>query len=234
MGRAFAILQEYPYLAGSLQLCVLAVAALACSPRAHWRPGLLCGLMGAPWALLELAWVPRYWAPVRLTTLAGVGVEDVLFAAGTGVLGFACAILPLRSRLRYEFRRRELALAAVTALPVATVVHVCLYWAGAGVGCEVVIPIAAAAVVLLALAPHRWPLAAWGCAGFTLIYFGAVKLLYATLPHFRSQWNLPALSGVTLLGVPLEEVAWGAAFGAAWPLAVAAGLGLRLAREDEA
>jgi len=50
------------------------------------------------------------------------------------------------------------------------------------------------------------------------VYWAVLKLWHLLVPSFGAQWNSEALWGPTVFGVPLDEVAWAAAFGLAWPL----------------
>ena len=63
-----------------------------------------------------------------------------------------------------------------------------------------------------------WPLTLAGAAGYVLVYVAVLKLWHVVVPSFGAQWNREALWGPAVFGVPLDEVAWAAAFGLAWPL----------------
>ena len=72
--------------------------------------------------------------------------------------------------------------------------------------------------VLLYLRRSFWKLAAYGSVTFAAAYTLFVSVAFALHPGFARQWNPEALSGLLLIGVPVEEIAWGLAFGAIWPL----------------
>jgi hypothetical protein len=72
-------------------------------------------------------------------------------------------------------------------------------------------------VVILWRRRDLWPLAVTGALGYTLVYVAVLKLWYELVPGFGAQWNAVALWGPMVFGVPLDEVAWAAAFGLAWP-----------------
>ena len=59
--------------------------------------------------------------------------------------------------------------------------------------------------------------AVYGRAGLRVPAFG----MKSANPGFVRAWNPAALSGFQFLGAPAEEIAWGVAFGAVWPLFVA-------------
>ncbi len=52
---------------------------------------------------------------------------------------------------------------------------------------------------------------------FAGLYFVSLALMNLIFPSWiASTWNLPALSGILLIGVPLEEILFGFAFGTLW------------------
>lgn len=52
---------------------------------------------------------------------------------------------------------------------------------------------------------------------FLALYAAFMLLLVVLTPGYIQQvWNLPALSGVLLFGIPLEELAFGFSFGMYW------------------
>jgi hypothetical protein len=73
-----------------------------------------------------------------------------------------------------------------------------------------------------------WPLAAAGSPAYAVLYVVTLKIWYVLVPSFGAQWNAGALWGPTVLGIPLDEVVWAAAFGMAWPMFAAYLLDARL------
>jgi len=52
---------------------------------------------------------------------------------------------------------------------------------------------------------------------FILIYFITFSLLNLFFPGYtEAVWNLSAISGIIIIGVPLEELLWAFTFGLYW------------------
>lgn len=214
-------LQIYPYLASSLANVFLFLLLAAVAPSEVRRFALSGAVLALPCALQARLDVPGYWNPVRLFTAWGIGVEDFLCAFS--LTGLACLLAAWPARrailLTASFRgsfARYLVIAAAglgsrlvlraLAVPVNTAL----------VGSTVLL-----AVAILCLQPARWPLALAGALCFAPAYFLLVKGAFMLLPGYPAQWNRAVLWGPTVAGVPLEELVWGWALGAAWPLATA-------------
>jgi hypothetical protein len=79
------------------------------------------------------------------------------------------------------------------------------------------IALLAAAVASVACRPDLWRRTLLGAAVFSLLYFVFFLALVTADPQYvRAVWNLSALSGVLVFGIPLEELLFAAALGAAW------------------
>lgn len=206
-------------------LLLLAVWAGVYLLRRRLRRKLLW--MGWTTALLGLSeplFVPRYWSPPTLFDLAartGFDLESLVFAFAAGGLA-ACALdaltgreprpLPAMERDLPRHRWHRLALLSPVLLfiplhlltPLNPIYSACLALAGG-------------ALSTAACRPDLAPRLAYGALIFLAIYFVFFWSLAATHPSYvPAVWNLPALSGVLLLGVPLEELLFAATLGAAW------------------
>ncbi len=51
---------------------------------------------------------------------------------------------------------------------------------------------------------------------FMVLYFVLFALTVAAMPSFVGSWNLSALSGILVMGVPLEELMFAFTFGMMW------------------
>jgi hypothetical protein len=176
-----------------------------------------------PFALTEPLFVPRYWNPPSLFGLAqrtGFDVESLIFCFG---IGGVCAVLynivtarDLRSMgmgerhaRRHRYHRVAL-LVPVAAFPALSP----LPWN----------PIYPAIVVLglggAATVACRPDLARTTLLGGLLFlgYYALFMFLLVWLEpgYIARVWNLPALTGVVIGGVPLEELLFGFAFGTYW------------------
>lgn len=209
------IARTYPYLAGSTLLLTLAAVSLATAGR-RWPIVAAGGVLAIPCAAWGLAFVPAYWAPRRIDSLP-FGVEDVLFQCSCGCLAwrFALAAAPLAAR-SVDWRRAIVAGAAVTAVHVPTTLA--LWWAGMPLMAATVAAGAVVTLLLLGRRPEAIPGAFRSGLRFACVYGCAAAAILALFPAFRDAWNPAALSGASLLGLPVEEWAWGLAWGTCWSL----------------
>lgn len=180
---------------------------------------LRTGLGTALFGLTEPLFVRAYWNPPSLFDLAqrtGFDIESVIFAFSIG--GIAAALYNLATRQasrpvvptgRHRFHRMALALPAL--------VFVTLAFAGWNPIYPALIAMAAGGVGAVLCRPD---LTTKTLAG-GLLFFGFYAFLMLGLeigaPGYIEQvWNLPALSGLRIAGIPLEELLFGFAFGLYW------------------
>lgn len=174
--------------------------------------------------LTEPIFVPRYWNPPSLFDLAhrtGFDIESIIFAFAIGggavilydwIFPQKYADMSLTERHSSTHRYHRLALVA------APLTFFILYSATA------LNPIYSAVIALMA-----GGLATWLCrpdlkkkmfvsaALFTVLYFVYFQTLLIAYPGYVSEvWNLSALSGVLILGIPLEELMFAFAIGFMW------------------
>jgi hypothetical protein len=221
-------LAAYPYLAHSLIDLLILLAVLAVCPAELRRRCFACGIIALPAAAQAAIDTPGYWTPARIISVAGVGPEDLIFCFTVGALGCLASTGPIPKRVEWRPSWRNIAVRLPLTLAVGAAARLAAIGLGAGPSAELIAPVVAAAAFLLALEPRQWLLGALGVAGFTPVYTGLVAFGFHLFPSHALQWNPAVLWGTALGGVPLAEIAWAAAFGAAWPLTLAAVFGLRL------
>lgn len=214
------LIQEYPYLTFSLGLLGLFGVAYWSFPGQR-RPILLGAVLSAPYAFASLVFVPAYWNPVRLVTFLRTGPEDLLFSFATGGLAWLAAVWPVRAQLVLRIQphrliRRYLALGACGILLV-----VFCRGGGLGVMTSSLAAMLTVGAYLLWRQRDLWVLSAAGAAVFAVFYFVFVFACFALSPEFPLYWNGEHLWGLSLAGVPVDELAWSAGFGGVWPLLLA-------------
>ena len=216
------ISDQYVWLVWSCALLVPWLGVYASYPGQR-NEMLWASLATMPFGLTEPLFVPDYWSPPSLFDLArttGFDIESLVFSFGIGGIG---AVL-------YNFLLgRELT--PVAAAERHSAHHRLHYWAMAVPFVSFAVlyvlpwnPIypAIAAMLLGALA------AVWcrrdlvgktwiGSALFSGYYAVFLLGIEWTAPgYIERTWNLGALSGVRIVGMPLEELLFAAAFGAYW------------------
>lgn len=218
---------DQPYLTLAL---LLAAAALAWCARFPPRPGpaLWAAVTAAPFGLFDYVYfVPAYWTPVQWRW-GGVGFSDLVFTGASGCLAWVLATAPRRVALQAAWAPGRVA----RRLGGGLLLGLALAGAVAATG----VPMHQASLVAMALG---WGVLAWRSRGprwlgpvggpaFAAVYVAAWRAADALTPGFAAQWNPAALSGLAVVGVPLEEVVWALAFGAVWPACVAYVLDVRV------
>jgi hypothetical protein len=186
------------------------------------RVSALTSLLG----LTEPIFVPEYWNPPSLFELAqrtGFDIESLIFSFAIGGIGGigagvyrvllrrALRALPVSERHAWRHRFHRLASAApVLAFPPLYL----LPWNPIYPATTALL-IGGAANVLCR--PDLLHGSVTGGLLFAALYALFMALLIAFAPGYIEQvWNLPALSSIRPAGIPIEELAFGFAFGTYW------------------
>jgi hypothetical protein len=218
------VFSAYPYLLLSLALVTLAVGLVALLPRSRTR-AVYSGLMSMPSSLLSFVFVPEYWQPTRLMDFE-LGAEDLLFSFATGVIVWVIAEEGCAGRFVFDRLRARGVLRHLTCAGIFMAVFLPAWWLGAGPMDATLFGAATVGVRLLWPCRRLGRLALTAGVGFSLLYLLVLKAVLVTYPEsFLGSWKLGALWGWQLVGIPAEEMAWAAAFGALWPLTVAYAFG---------
>ena len=177
----------------------------------------------APFGLAEPLFVPEYWNPPSLFELAqriGFDIESIIFSFAIG--GIAAVLYniitrkrvePVRPGERHDLRRRWHRWAVATPFALFPILYF-LPW-------NVIYP-AIAAMITGAIAavwcrPDLKVNTLIGGVLFLAIYTVFLLGLKWSAPGYTEEvWNLEALSGGLIFGLPLEELVFAFAFGLFW------------------
>lgn len=188
--------------------------------RTMWRVSLVTALLG----LTEPLFVPKYWNPYTLFDLArrtGFDLESLLFSFAIGGIVFAAyevffRMTPSESMAgeRHERRHRHHLLAVASPFLVFLIVAIATK----------LNPIYSSAIALVAgffatLFCRRdlWLKMIVSGGLFLAVYFIVFVFFNLAFPGYVvAVWNLKAISGVRLAGVPLEELMFAFTFGLYW------------------
>jgi hypothetical protein len=215
---------DHPYLTLSLLGLVLVLAIMYRLPRRR-RGILIGGLLGAPFGMLSFEFVPDYWDPafafpVHFGGSFAFSLDDLLFSFVTGALAwfFATGASNGALELRADARRillRFLALGVpgvtlarllkITVLPELPMI-------------ATMISIAVMTGVYIRLKPWALAPAAGACWRFVAAYAVFIAAMIALFPGSLAYWDTPHHPSFSLLGLPLWELAWAAAYGLVFPL----------------
>jgi len=176
----------------------------------------------ALFGLTEPIFVPAYWNPPSLFELAqrtGFDVESIIFSFAIGGIGATLYKMVTRTHLApvgigqrseplHRFHRFGLLVAPVAFVPLTLPPWNVIY--------AVIVALALGSVASVICRPHLVRTAIVGGLFFFGLY--AVFMFGLTLidGYIPQVWNLPALSGLLIGGIPLEELLFGAAFGMYW------------------
>lgn len=213
---------HYVWLAWSSAFLLPWIALYLASPvfrREMLRVSAATSLLG----LTAPIFVPEYWNPPSLLELAqrtGFDLESLIFCfaiGGIGAFGYNAfgrrKLQPMSHDERHASRHRfhRLALAApILAFPPLYL----LPWNPIYPG---IFALAIGGVANVMCRPDLARNTLLGGALFAGLYAVFMILLIVAAPGYVEQvWNLPALSGIRPGGIPLEELAFGFAFGTYW------------------
>jgi hypothetical protein len=177
----------------------------------------------APFGLTEPMFVPEYWNPPSLFELAqrtGFDIESIIFSFAIGGIGAVLYNVLTRKRLErlvLEERhgRRHLWHRWALAVPFASFpILYFLPWNPVYAGIAAMVLGAIAAVLCR---PDLKPNALLGGVLFLAVYVIFLLGLKWSAPGYIEQvWNLKALSGIVIYGLPMEELLFGFSFGLVW------------------
>lgn len=184
-----------------------------------WRASLATAVFG----LTEPIFVPEYWNPPSLFELAqrtGFDIESLIFSFAIGGLGAISynaltrtRPAPVAARERrdplHRFHRVSLLVPIAAFGPLALVPWNSIYAA--------VVALALGSGASLICRPRLARKTFIGGAlflGFYAVFMWGLK--WFAPGYIEQVWNLPALSGVLIDGIPLEEFLFGASFGLYW------------------
>lgn len=180
-------------------------------------------LFTMPFGLTEPLFVPAYWSPPSVFDLArttGFDIESLIFSFGIGGVG---AVLydvisgrlstPVAATERH-LRRHVIHRWAIAAPFISFPILYLFPW-------NPIYPAIAAMVLGAAAAIFCRPDLAWKTwigAVLFLAYYTVflIGMEWSAPGYIERVWNMKALSGLTVAGMPIEELLFAAAFGAYW------------------
>ena len=212
----------HEWIAFSLILLAIWLAIFLAMPAARKRI-LWASLLTAPFGLTEPLFVPEYWIPPSLFDLArttGFDIESIIFSFAFGGIGVALYNLAFQQRdksvskeemhsSRHRFHKIAIASPAIIFLALYFSTNLNPIYTSS------IAMFAGGIATLLCRPDLKKNVLAGGIlfAGFYFVFFEIINLIF---PYFVNVWNFSAISGIKILGVPLEEVMFGFTFGMMW------------------
>lgn len=213
---------HYVWFVWSSALLILWLAAYAGFPRQR-KEMLWASLFTTPFGLTEPLFVPSYWNPPTLFNLAqntGFDLESLIFSFGIGGIGAILyniltgsipVALPPADRAAPRHKLHTWALA------VPFVLFPFLYLLRWNPIYSAIVAMGFGAIAALSCRPDLAAKISVGSVLFLAYYTLFLLGLEWTSPGYIERvWNLPALSGLEIAGLPIEELLFAMAFGAYW------------------
>ncbi len=180
------------------------------------------------WTLLfgftEPLFVPEYWSPPSLFDLAtktGFDLESLLFSFAIGGVGavlyrliYPARLEPMTEQQKRHPRHRLHRF--ILFMPVALFALLALLTPLNHIYCGVIALFVGGIATLYCRPDLKRKIWVGGMLflSFYAVYFGSLLLVFPD--YVERYWNLKALSGILVLGIPLEELLFGFTFGMYW------------------
>ncbi|MEZ4963333.1 MAG: lycopene cyclase domain-containing protein [Saprospiraceae bacterium] len=174
--------------------------------------------------LTEPLFVPEYWAPPSLFNLAdktGFDIESFLFSFAIGGIGavlyrlvFPANLSPFDEHEKQHARHRMHRV--ILFLPVAVFLVLAVFTGLNHIYCGVIALFLGGVATLYCRPDLKYKIWVGGLLFLALyaVYFGSLLLFF---PDFvDNHWNLAALTGIKVIGIPLEELLFAFTFGMYW------------------
>ena len=180
-------------------------------------------MLMAPFGLTEPVFVPEYWNPPSLFELAqrtGFDIESIIFSFAIGGIAAVLYNVILRKQMevlsraerhhmRHRWHRWALAVPFV-AFPILYFLPWNPIYAG-------ITAMALGAIAAVLCRPDLKAETLLGGVLFLALYSIFLLGLKWSAPGYIEQvWNLKALSGIVIYGLPIEELMFGFSFGLVW------------------
>lgn len=214
---------EFVYLLGSLLLVVFWAGLFIALPKSR-KKMMRVSLLTLPLGLTEPIFVPSYWAPPTVFNLANlyrVDLESFIFSFAIG--GVASVIYETLGENRKKMPSREMIFERhrFHRLAVLTPIFVfALLYSTSAINpiYSTILALLAGAVATCLCRPDLKAMMIKGALIFSIVYFIIfwTTFVLAFAGYVSHVWKLTSLSGILIVGVPLEELLFAATLGAMW------------------
>jgi len=190
----------------------------------HRQAMLKTSLLTAPFGLTEPIFVPSYWDPPSLFSLAqrtGFDIESVIFSFAIGGIGSVLVnvlrgnrLLPVSGRQRARSHHRYHGVALATPVLVFLPLYL-LPWNPIYPG---ILAMFLGGVAHVLCRPDLRSKVLLGGMLFPLLYIVVFTGMHLSAPpgYMNRVWNYDALTGIVVMWIPLEELLFAISFGMYW------------------
>ncbi len=212
----------YEWLMFSLALLAIWLVVFLVNPYVR-KEMFWVSLITMPLGLTEPLFVPAYWNPPSLFNLAartGFDLESLIFSFAiggiTGVLYegiFKAKNLKMTDKEMHTMKHSFHRLAIISSILVFVLLYI---FTKMNPIYSVSIAMLVGGVATLLCRPDFKRKITAASILFTFLYFLFFLSINVFFPTFINSWNLSALSGILVIGVPLEELMFAFTFGMMW------------------
>lgn len=203
------------YLLGSLFLLLIWLLIFVFQKKLR-REMLIASLLVTPFALSEVFFVPGYWTPDTLGN-PKLSIEDFIFTFAVGGIIAAIYELFMKGKVKHQrlcncfnggfFPGLILGIGVITIFLAYAIFKINFMYA-------VYVGIIVNIILIAVTRPDLIKKVIYSGLLFGLFYFLFFSAFAFFIPNFIKHWNLNNLSGLILLGVPIEEIIWAFGVGA--------------------
>ncbi len=209
----------------TFSLILLGIWVIVWLLRASTRKEMLwASILTAPFGLTEPIFVPEYWNPPSLFNLAantGFDIESLIFSFAIGGIGAVLYEVFIKVK-HIKMSQHEMASPRhrfhLLALLSPFIAFIPLYFfTQLNPIYSVTIAMIIGVIAALLCRPDLTSKVIIGSLlflGLYFVFFLSFNLIYPGI--VEQVWNLKAISGILILGVPLEELIFALTFGALW------------------
>ncbi len=197
------------YLLGSLFLLLIWFLIFIWQKKLR-REMLIASLIITPAALSEVFFVPGYWLPDTIGN-PKLSIEDFIFSFAVGGIVAVIYELFMKRKVRHQrlcscyngelFHGLILGIGVIVIFLSYTLLKINFMYA---VYFGIIIDI----ILITFTRPDLIKKIIYSGLIFGLLYFLFFSIFSSLVPSFIKHWNITNLSGIVLLGVPVEEILW--------------------------
>lgn len=215
---------DFAYLITSVLLLIVWLILYWLKPQSR-KKMLLVSMLTAPLGLTEPFFVPSYWLPFTLFDLARktrFDIESILFSFAVG--GIAAILyeafwgqhrkrVPIHEQHQGRHQIHRLALIS----PIVSFLLLYLFTSLNPIYSSI-LSMVVGAVATWYCRPDLVRAMVTGSLLFLALYFVVFLVGFVWLfpGYVEAVWNLPVISGILIVGVPIEELLFAATLGAMW------------------
>jgi|WetSurMetagenome_2_1015567.scaffolds.fasta_scaffold106218_2 hypothetical protein len=191
---------------------------------------IIASFLALPHAFYSLMLVPVYWHPNRIMLL-GIGIEDFIFTFFTGGLIWFGVLLFLKKKLIIHYYPKQIVFRYFICIIFGISSIFILYFIGINDMLNPFITMILIITIILIYKKAYFLIFLFESLASVLVYTLGLKIALTVWPDLMQSWSWKNLWGISLFGIPVEELAWAFLYGGSWSLTIAFILGIKFNKE---